>query len=121
MTQAIAAHLRACEEALLDPAVRSDRARVDEFLAKDFQEFGASGRLWSRTEILDELAYKHYVPPTIEGFHCVLLADTVALVTYRTVRGPDLAGIRVSSLRSSIWTKRDSTWELRFHQGTRMP
>ena len=52
----IANHLRRAEEALLDPAVRSNRARVAELLADDFVEFGSSGRMWTRDQILDLLA-----------------------------------------------------------------
>lgn len=116
-----AARLRACEEALLDPAVRRDRARVEQFLAEDFEEFGSSGRVWTRTEIIDELAGESYVPLTIEDFRCAMIADAVALVTYRSVKSSDPMGMRITSVRSSIWTKKDGMWKLRFHQGTRVP
>jgi hypothetical protein len=44
----IAAHLKRCEESLLDAAVRRNHARVADLLAGDFQEFGSSGRVWTR-------------------------------------------------------------------------
>jgi hypothetical protein len=113
--------LRSCEQSLLDPAVRRDRAHVEQFLAEDFEEFGASGRVWTRTEILDELANERYVPPTIEDFRCVMIADAVALVTYRSVKSSGHAEAQITSLRSSIWTKKDGFWKLRFHQGTPVP
>jgi hypothetical protein len=120
-TKAIADHLRACEQSLLDPAVRKDRTRISEYLAYNFEEFGSSGRVWSRDEILDELADETPVPLLLKAFHCECIAEDVALVTYRVVRGPDQAGLSVTSLRSSIWTEKDGTWKLRFHQGTRIP
>lgn len=120
-SQDTAAHLRAFEEALLDPAVRRDRARVEQFLAEDFEEFGSSGRVWTRTQILDELAGERYVPPAIEDFRCAMLTDAVALVTYRSVKSFDGAGAQITSVRSSIWTKKDGIWKLRFHQGTPVP
>ena len=56
----VSAHLRACELALLDPIVRCDRARVAALLAEDFEEFGSSGRIWSREAILSLLETEDY-------------------------------------------------------------
>lgn len=123
MTRAedITLHLRGSEEALLDPAVRRDRTRVGELLADDFVEFGSSGRMWTRNEILDLLAGETHEPIHMADFECALLAEDVALITYRASRTDALRGIRISSLRSSIWTKKPGGWRLRFHQGTRTP
>ena len=41
---------------LLQPLVRRSRADVDALLDPEFAEFGASGRRWSRAEILASLA-----------------------------------------------------------------
>jgi hypothetical protein len=57
----------------------------------------------------------------VTDLECALLAEDVALVTYRTSRTDALGGIQISSLRSSIWTKKPGGWLLRFHQGTRTP
>jgi hypothetical protein len=115
---AIAAHLLRCEQTLLDPAVRRDRARVSAILAEDFVEFGASGRIWTREQILDLLATETYTPPAIEDFRCRLIAGGVALVCYRTVRIDASTGRRITNLRSSLWTKESGEWLIRFHQGT---
>ncbi len=115
----IANQLRRAEGALLDPAVRSDRARVAELLADDFVEFGSSGRIWTRDEILDLLSGETLAPIHMMDFQCALLAEDVALVTYRASRTDARTGIQTSSVRSSIWTKGPGGWRLRFHQGTR--
>jgi len=116
----ITACLRACEEMLLDPAARRHRARVAALLDDDFREFGASGRIWSRDEIVDLLANEEYLPATMENFECRELVDGIALVTYRTVRrGAQVAGTAII-LRSSIWAFGNSGWRLLFHQGTRV-
>ena len=115
---AMAADLRACEETLLDPAVRRDRTRVAALLADDFVEFGSSGRAWTREEILELLASEEFQRPRIEGFECTQIADGVVLVTYRAVR-VDTRGDRSITLRSSVWSIGPSGWRLRFHQGTR--
>lgn len=119
--KSLSAHLRAGEEALLDPTVRGDPALVAELLTEDFEEFGASGRVWSRSEILKLLATENYQPPAMEDFQCILLAKSVALVTYKTVRCDANSGKRFVVLRSSIWMERAGSWRIRFHQGTMAP
>lgn len=116
----ITAQLFALEEALLDPAVRRDRARVSELVADDFIEFGSSGRVWTRDAILDLLeAEKNFIPPGVEEMACRSLGEGVMLVTYRTVRFNMDTGVRSTTLRSSVWTNESRKWQIRFHQGTR--
>ena len=89
-------------------------------LTEDFLEFGSSGRLWTRNSIIELLATeKNFFPPAIEDFLCTMLTDKVALVTYRTLRSDGKSGETLESLRSSIWTRQDGEWRMRFHQGTR--
>lgn len=115
----LCAHLRSCEESLLDPVVRRDSARVSALLSEDFEEFGASGRAWSREDILKMLSTEGYDPPAMEDFKCRQLVEGVALVTYRTVRIDAGSGQSSAALRSSIWIKKSGEWRVRFHQGTR--
>jgi hypothetical protein len=117
----LCAHLRMCEEALLDPAVRRDRSRVAALLADDFQEFGSSGRVWSREAILDLLATEDYERPAMEDFKCHRIGEGVVLVTYRTVRIDPQSGRAAKVLRSSIWIRDSGEWRVRFHQGTKEP
>jgi hypothetical protein len=115
------AHLKACEETLLDAAVRRDPAQVAALLAEDFREIGSSGRFWSREEILKLLAEEEYTAPAMEDFQCARISEGVVLVTYRTVRVDARSGLRAAVLRSSIWTRESDAWRVRFHQGTRVP
>ncbi|MGA2727143.1 MAG: DUF4440 domain-containing protein [Terracidiphilus sp.] len=119
VAKAVAAELLRAEMLLLDPAVRRDRDRVAALLACDFFEFGASGRVWTRAQILDLLATEEYSPPVLEDFACHRIADDVVLVTYRTVRMNEETGKREAALRSSLWIRRSERWIIRFHQGTR--
>jgi len=103
------------ERLLLRPDVRADRHRVELLLHQDFQEFGASGRIWDREAIVDALVADPTMPGAAEAFAPVRLADDVVLLTYR-VSG------ELGSLRSSVWVRNGAAgWQLRFHQGTRMP
>jgi hypothetical protein len=117
----ICAVLRACEEALLDPEVRRDRARVEALLAEDFLEFGKSGNVWSREVIIESMASGSYDPPAMEDFKCAWIGDGAALATYKTVQVDPESGLRAVVLRSSLWIREYGEWRVRFHQGTKVP
>jgi len=117
--EAAAAHLLALECELLDPTVRRDRARVSALLAADFVEFGSSGKVWTREEILECLETEAHQPPVMEDFECRWIAEGVALVLYKSIRTDAATGLRTVTLRSSLWSKESGVWRLRFHQGTR--
>lgn len=115
----LAAHLRSLEESLFDPAIRSSREELGKRLAHDFREIGSSGRLWSLEETLASLPLEK--PEGLsEGsdYHLDLLAESLALLTYRAVyRRSD--GSERRTLRSSIWRlDDDGYWRMVFHQGT---
>jgi hypothetical protein len=119
VSDALAAHLFSHELALLDPAVRHDRQRVDSLLAEDFQEFGASGRIWSRSQILDLLASELARPITVHELACHAIANGVALITYRAISTDPQTSEPSATLRSSLWACIEGEWKMRFHQGTR--
>jgi hypothetical protein len=115
----LAAHLLSLELALLDPAVRHDRARVESLLADDFEEFGSSGMIWSRSQILDLLESEPARPIAAHDLVCHSIADGVALVTYRAVGIDTQTKQPIATLRSSLWVLVNEHWKIRFHQGTR--
>jgi ribonuclease HI len=80
---------------------------------KAFHETGASGRRWTRDEILAELEGADVTDVLIERFEIEGLADGVVLATY------DTSGSRPAR-RASIWVIDGDRWRLRFHQGTRL-
>ena len=90
-------------------------------LAPDFSEIGASGRRWSRDEILGAL---HAEPPNesiaIESFELAELAPGVLVATFDMVAA-SRDGTLTRSRRSSTWVSRDGRWLMRFHQGTPLP
>lgn len=98
------------ELALLTDLVRADASRAAQLLHPSVTEIGASGRAWTREQILAAIA----PVPGLEASDLVadLLAPDVVLVRYRT-DGPD-----GPALRSSVWVREGGTWLLRHHQGT---
>jgi hypothetical protein len=116
----LAQHLRALEEQLLITAVRTKARAVSALLAEDFQEYGSSGRVYSKAEILAALQEEPPVQVSLHDFHAVQLAESVVHVTYRSVR--EVHGAPpIQALRSSLWVARQGRWQILFHQGTRMP
>ncbi|MCS0636078.1 nuclear transport factor 2 family protein [Streptomyces sp. LP05-1] len=123
--RAVAGELR-----LLDPAVRRSREAAGWLLHPEFSEVGASGRRWSRAELLDALpgmAGAEAVTGTaaegavrVAGMAAVELGPELVHLTYETT-GP---GGRAR--RSSLWRRSTpaetaagaAEWRLYYHQGT---
>ena len=109
--------LRELEQRLLIGCVRKDAARVAALLADDFREFGSSGTVYSKTEILALLQAEEEIQVGMKDFACQPIAEDAALVTYRSER---ISGnnVMTAALRSSLWVVRDARWQMLFHQGT---
>ena len=102
------------ELALLDDRVRADPPSAAALLHPQFTEVGASGRAWTREEILEEIAPLSGVEA--EDLVADEIAPGVVLLTFATRRAD---GSRV--LRSSLWLREGDRWLLRHHQGTPVP
>lgn len=85
-------------------------------IAEDFVEFGASGKMWTKKEIVAAISQWEPNECVVEDFTVRELSEVVCLVTYR-VLGTDKAPLPFS-LRSSIWRHNGGTWQIIFHQGT---
>lgn len=108
---AVEAEVVRLERSLLSDEVRADPASVAALLHPEWEEIGASGRRWSRDELLAEIA------PLPERAELEVLAthelgDDALLLVWRSV------GARGSALRSSLWVRVGGRWRQRFHQGT---
>jgi hypothetical protein len=114
-----AEEVRALELGLMTPAVRKDPARIALMLADEFQEFGASGKAYTKAEIIAALLEEREISISMRDFVCQPIAESVLLVRYRSVRTSE-AGVTVEALRSSIWMLREGRWQILFHQGTRV-
>ena len=108
---------RALEESLLDPAVRQSPVRLASLIADDFVEFGSSGRIFCKQDVLDAARSLPDIATPLPDLRAVAIGDDAVLVTYRSVaRHED--GSSTYALRSSIWVHRNGRWQMRFHQGT---
>ncbi|HEY4189433.1 MAG TPA: nuclear transport factor 2 family protein, partial [Candidatus Limnocylindrales bacterium] len=104
---------------------RRDEASIpggyDAVLANDFTEVGASGRRWTRDDLIAVLRSE---PPnplvSIVAFDAAEIGPGILLVTYDAL-GSRSEGGPIDSRRSSIWRRADGRWQLRFNQGTPLP
>jgi len=115
----IEAHLRTLEEELLQPNVRKNATRLDALLAEGFIEFGSSGRVFEKQDIIDTLSSESPTRLSLIDFKALPLGPGVVLTTYRTVQHGELGEQSIHSLRSSVWRLLDGRWQMVFHQGTR--
>ena len=117
LRSADAEELKRLEEALLRPDVRRSPEQMDALLADDFVEFGKSGRMYGKADLLDIAAQPCDGRLSLREFSATALAPSVALVTYRSMLRTADGRVRYA-LRSSIWTRTAQGWRLVFHQGT---
>jgi hypothetical protein len=108
--------LRKLEEELWRAETRFDRHRMEELIAGDFFEFGRSGRVSQREDTLDVPRGPIDAVLPLPNFQARLLTPAVAQVIYNSAVTYD--GIVYHARRSSIWSRTETGWRLRFHQGT---
>lgn len=111
--------LELLEEGLWRTDVRFDLKRMDEILAPDFFEFGRSGRIYRREDTLEIAEQPINAKLPLMNFSARLLDSHVAQTTY--VSAVTYNGVEELANRSSIWSRTERSWRLRFHQGTPIP
>lgn len=94
----LAATLEKLERELHDPNVRNG-PRVAGLLADDFLEFGRSGRVYDKGQILEALRLQPAEPVISAEYKVTPLGPDVALVTYRSFSN---ASPPAHTLRSSV-------------------
>jgi len=104
------------ERDLLTASVRRSRTQLEALLDPEFREVGASGRLWTREEIIADLvAGDGGAPIEAVEFEAYEVAPGVVLVTFLTDPGGRAAH------RSSLWRSVVGRWRMLHHQGTLLP
>ena len=112
------AQLHALEDSLWRAETRYDRALMEQTFAADFTEIGRSGRAYEREEMFLEPDPEAVIDATLPlpGYSVRQIAPDVALATYISeVRYDDEVE---RGQRSSLWSRINGRWHLRFHQGT---
>ncbi|WP_425590156.1 DUF4440 domain-containing protein [Guptibacillus hwajinpoensis] len=100
------------EKELLTPQIRENSLKLKSILAADFFEFGSSGTIWNKKDVIEGGLSQREM--TLSDFDIHPLAEGVMLATYRVHDKTR----NQKTLRSSIWRKNEDQWQLYFHQGT---
>ena len=106
------------ERSLHKPEIRADSQKLNDLLAENFQEFGASGRVFGKQEIVDSLISDPGLELEIENEVVTLIVPTVCLITYVSVKSINNEICRTN--RSSVWKQYDESWRIIFHLGTKI-
>jgi hypothetical protein len=111
------AELKAREPIFHRPELGATRADFERMTVEDFWEVWASGRIYSRAHVLDELE-KRFASPQSDvwetmDFRCRRLGEDTFLVTYTLLQD----GGR-KTRRATIWQRVTGEWKILYHQGT---
>ena len=118
MTDELKEKIRVLEELWLQPEVRRNPDQLSELIADDFIEYGASGKVYLKKDIMELFPAAPGTDMEIEEYHARTLSPQVVLLSYKmTSRGKGTAA-GTKSERSSIWRLTDGRWQIVFHKGT---
>jgi hypothetical protein len=107
--------LKQLEESLYVTKTRFDLAYINHLFARDFFEFGKSGRTYTREEAVSALPHEINAKLPLKNFNAHPITNDIVLVTY--VSEVQYDTLEVTN-RSSLWIRTPAGWQLRFHQGT---
>jgi hypothetical protein len=106
--------LKELELSLMNINVSRSNLMVD-LLSEDFLEFGSSGAIHTKSDVIASLRAGKPIRISVENLKIRHLSPQSALVTYQACRHADPP---VYSLRSSIWQRGPVGWQMLFQQGT---
>jgi hypothetical protein len=93
---------------------RFDRDYMDATLAPDFFEFGRSGRVYKRDEMLNIEQQPIHAKLPLPQFAAHPITKDVFTYISEVTYGDEIERAN----RSSLWSRYATGWTLRFHQGT---
>jgi len=116
-TDEVLKELAAREPIFHCPEFGTTRADFEAMMAPGFWETGASGRRYSREEVLDALEKRRAMPHNdvwdTSEIRCQRLADSLYLLTYTLLQDK----VR-QTRRATIWQRTEAGWTIVYHQGT---
>jgi len=106
------------EEYLFNPKVRASYRELNNLIADDFTEIGASGIRFDKKQALERLPHEHAPRIKAGDFELRILSPTCAQLLYKAIMIKHEETTPIYSLRSSIWSLNNGQWQMSFHQGT---
>ena len=111
--------LRELEIELHHPEARSNLKRLEALLHDSFVEFGRSGKIYGKADIIERLPAETS-PGSVwsQGFNVEQISEDVALLTYKSAYKNESGELSRHTNRSTLWQHTSQGWQMRFHQGT---
>ncbi|HZD52660.1 MAG TPA: nuclear transport factor 2 family protein [Woeseiaceae bacterium] len=111
--------LKSRETELHQLETRRNKTRLEELLHPSFREFGRSGHVLSRDEVLEEFSDITEYPSVVAmNFEIRAFGEDAALLTYTSAHVGQSGDLHRYTLRSSLWVRGPDGWRMCFHQGT---
>jgi len=111
--------LKRLEVELHHPGVRCSRERLQQLLHQEFHEVGRSGKRYDRETVITYLVSQNLRSTVLStDFQVFRLGETCALLTYRSATAESDERFVQNALRSSVWLRTLTGWQMYYHQGT---
>lgn len=104
------------EESMWREASRFDLTFQEQRFASDFVEFGRSGRIYTRGQAICTDASPIQATLPLPNLKLRVLDLNTVQITYDSQ--VTYGGVVEYAHRSSIWSRAEGRWVMRFHQGT---
>ena len=104
------------EESMWRGETRFDLVFQEQRFASDFMEFGRSGRTYTREQIIRTEASPIQAKLPLLNLEVRAMDVNTELITYDSEATYE--GVVEYAHRSSIWSRTEGHWVMRFHQGT---
>jgi hypothetical protein len=105
------------EASLLSQEVRTSVESLDILIADEFIEYGSSGLIYDKKNILERLPKGPSPTYNLYDFQCINLSENIIQSQFKTDK-INLDSTKKTSLRTSLWRKSGNNWQIFFHQGT---
>lgn len=106
------------ENRLQQPDVRMSLEKLNDLISDDFIEFGSSGAVYTKGDVLKNLPASPEIRFVMTDFKIKILSSDIVQSTFKTEKTDIQTGKVTKSLRSSLWRNEGSKWRMLFHQGT---
>lgn len=106
------------ENKLQQPDVRRSTGMLDEIISDDLVEFGSSGQVYSKSDVLKNLPASSEIKFTMTDFRINIISTDVVQSLFQTEKVDVQTSKTTKSLRSSLWKNEGGKWRMIFHQGT---
>jgi hypothetical protein len=109
--------INALELSFFDFGVRHSIDKLNELIADNFVEYGRSGKVLNKKDIISLLLNTEPPAAKLENFKIKNLSDDFLLVNYISIINKK-DKLAEKTLRTSIWKLYGEKWKVIFHQGT---